>query len=71
MTVRIENPFFAQFELPDFISNSRELRTDALQNYLRNSGMELGHAVEDFKVKSFSGDDNGELWQVEVDTREY
>lgn len=71
MTVRIENPFSAQFEIPDFGSNSRELRTEALQNYLLQSGMELGHAVEEFKVTRFSGDDNGEFWEVEVDTRNY
>jgi len=65
MTVRIEFPFFATFEAADFISNSRELRTQYLQTYLINSGMELGNAPENFSVTSFQGDDNGEFWIVE------
>lgn len=64
MTVRIEFPFFAQFEHPEFGSNSRELRTQALQTYLMNSGMELGGALEQFEVGNFRGDDNGEFWEV-------
>jgi hypothetical protein len=66
MTIRIEFPFTAQFEAGDFISNSRELRTQFLQTYLLNSGMELGNAPENFEVTSFQGDDNGEFWTVEV-----
>ena len=68
MNVRIENPFAAQFEMPELGSNSREVRTQILQTYLLNSGMELGHAVEDFQVVSFSGEDNGEFWQVKAGT---
>jgi hypothetical protein len=64
MTVRIDHPFSAQFEMPDPGTNSREVRTDFLRNYLRNSGMELGHDIYDFHVESFQGDDNGEFWKV-------
>lgn len=66
MQVRIDFPFFAQFELRDFPSNSRELRTQALQEYLLNSGMELGHPVEAFQVSQFQGDDNGEFWTITI-----
>lgn len=68
MTVRIEFPFTAQFQLPDFGNNSRELRTQALQNYLLQSGMELGHDPESFEVVRFHGEDNGEFWTVECQT---
>jgi hypothetical protein len=64
VVVRIEFPFSAVFELPDVGTNSREVRTEILQNYLIKSGMELGSPVEEFQVTSFSGDDNGEFWQV-------
>lgn len=66
MTVRIEFPFDARFETPEFESNSRELRTQVLQTYLLNSGMELGGEVEAFEVVSFNGEDNGEFWRVEA-----
>lgn len=69
MTVRIEFPFAAVFQMPDFPSNSRELRTQALQNYLINSGMELGQDPENFQVSNFNGEDNGEFWDVKVETR--
>lgn len=69
MKVRIENPFAAEFEMPELGNNSRELRTQHLQTYLLNSGMELGHDIEDFQVISFSGEDNGEFWQVKAGTR--
>ena len=68
MQVRIDFPFFAQFEIHEIGSNSRELRTQALQNYLLNSGMELGHPVEAFQVSRFQGDDNGEFWMIEIQT---
>ncbi len=64
MRVRIDHPFSAEFEMPDPGTNSREVRTDFLQTYLMNSGMELGHDILDFKVESFSGEDNGEFWTV-------
>jgi hypothetical protein len=67
MTVRIEFPFAAQFEFPDPGNLSRELRTIALQEYLYNSGMELGNPVEVFKVSQFNGEDNGEFWTVETE----
>lgn len=67
MNVRIDFPFDANFEIPDFGTNSREVRTQALQTYLLNSGMELGADVEDFEVKSFNGEDNGEYWRVSLD----
>jgi hypothetical protein len=66
MNVRIEFPFYANFELPDLGNNSRELRTQHLQTYLRNSGMELGGEVERFVVTSFNGEDNGEFWRVSL-----
>lgn len=66
MKVRIEFPFYAQFEVPDPGNNSRELRTRALQNYLRNSGMELGHPVEDFDVTAFNGESDGEFWTIKA-----
>jgi hypothetical protein len=66
MTVRIDFPFAAQFEAAEFPSNSRELRTQYLQTYLYNSGMELGNSPENFEVVSFSGDDNGEFWKVQT-----
>jgi len=64
MTVRIEFPFAAVFEANEFISNSRELRTQFLQEYLMNSGMELGGAPELFEVTGFHGEDTGEFWDV-------
>ncbi len=64
MQVRIEFPFAALFELPEFGTNSREVRTQSLQIYLMNSGMELGADVEQFEVSQFSGEDNGEFWDV-------
>ena len=67
MTVRIDFPFTATFELPDVGNNSREVRTDILRSYLRDSGMELGKPVEEFNVTSFRGDDNGEFWIVKAD----
>jgi hypothetical protein len=66
MKVRIEFPFAAQFEIPDPGNNSREIRTQALQVYLLNSGMELGHPPDDFQVSSFNGEDNGEFWTIRV-----
>jgi len=66
LSIRIEFPFDARFETPEFESNSRELRTQVLQTYLMNSGMELGNAVDSFQVISFNGEDNGEFWQVEA-----
>ena len=66
LSIRIEFPFDARFETPEFESNSRELRTQVLQSYLLNSGMELGNEVEAFEVVSFNGEDNGEFWQVEA-----
>ena len=66
MKVRIEFPFAAQFEIPDIGNNSRELRTQALQIYLSNSGMELGYPIDDFNVYSFNGEDNGEFWSIKV-----
>lgn len=63
--IRIEFPFFAQFEMPEPGTNSREVRTDFLQNYLLGSGMELGSPVENFQVTRFSGDDDGEFWEVQ------
>ena len=69
MIVRIEFPFFAQFELPDVGTNSREVRSQILQNYLLNSGMELGSPVEEFQVFNFRGDDNGEFWEVRTGSR--
>jgi hypothetical protein len=64
LKVRIDFPFTAQFDVKDLGSNSRELRTHELQMYLLNSGMELGHAVDEFHVTSFNGDDEGEFWTV-------
>lgn len=64
MTIRIEHPFAAQFDMPEPGTNSREVRTDFLQNYLLQSGMELGHDVLEFHVASFNGEDNGEFWEV-------
>ncbi len=64
MNIRIDFPFTAQFEMPDPGSNSRELRTDFLQTYLLNSGMDLGNDVSEFRVDSFHGEDNGEFWTV-------
>lgn len=64
MIVRIEFPFFARFEMPDPGTNSREVRTDYLQSYLLNSGMELGSPVEHFQVLRVNGDDDGEFWEV-------
>lgn len=64
MNVRIEFPFSAQFEQQEFGTNSREVRTQALQIYLLNCGMELGADIEQFEVSNFSGEDNGEFWEV-------
>ncbi len=66
MTVRIDFPFAAQFDFPEPGNNSRELRTLALHEYLRNSGMELGNEVEAFEVVSFRGADDGEFWDVKA-----
>jgi len=66
MTVTIEFPFSAQFEVSEFPSNSRELRTQCLQTYLYNSGMELGNSPDNFEVTNFRGDDNGEFWTIET-----
>ena len=66
MTIRIDFPFAATFEWRDPGNNSRELRTIELQNFLLNSGMELGGAVESFEVINFNGEDNGEFWQVKT-----
>ena len=66
MQVRIAFPFTAQFEFVDPGNNSRELRTQALQIYLLNSGMELGHPIEDFSVTSFNGEADGEFWTVNL-----
>lgn len=66
MRVRIDFPFDANFEMADLGNNSRELRTQFLQTYLLNSGMELGGEVESFAVTSFNGEDNGEFWRVEL-----
>lgn len=65
MQVRIEFPFAATFDFPDPGNNSRELRTEALQLYLLNSGMELGHPTDAFQVSSFHGEDNGEFWTID------
>ena len=67
MQIRIDFPFDAQFEFQDPGNNSRELRTQALQSYLLTCGMELGNAIENFKVISFFGEDNGEYWQVKAE----
>lgn len=64
MTIRIDYPFSAQFQVNEFGSNSRELRTQVLQTYLLNCGMELGGEVESFHVESFNGDSDGEFWSV-------
>ena len=66
MQVRIEFPFTATFEFPNPGNNSRELRTQALQDFLLNSGMELGNSVEEFNVVSFHGEDNGEFWTIKA-----
>jgi hypothetical protein len=66
MNIRIDFPFDANFEMDDLGNNSRELRTQFLQTYLLNSGMELGGEVEKFNVTSFNGEDNGEFWRVEL-----
>ena len=66
LTIRIEFPFSATFQNPEFESNSRELRTYALHSYLLNSGMELGNDIEAFQVTAFNGEDNGEFWTVEA-----
>lgn len=66
MQVRIEFPFAAKFEFPDPGNNSRELRTQALQDFLLSSGMELGNSVEAFIVVSFHGEDNGEFWTIKT-----
>jgi len=66
MRVRIDFPFDANFEMSDLGNNSRELRTQHLQTYLLNSGMELGGDIEKYAVTSFNGEDNGEFWRVEL-----
>ncbi len=66
MTIRIEFPFTAQFEFTDPGNNSRELRTQALQDYLLNCGIELGNEVEVFQVVQFNGENDGEFWTVEA-----
>lgn len=66
LQVRIDFPFCAQFEIREIGSNSRELRTQALQDYLRDSGMELGAPIEAFQVAQFRGDDNGEFWTITI-----
>lgn len=66
MNIRIDYPFDANFEMADPGSNSRELRSIALQNYLLNSGMDLAGDIELFQVVSFNGEDNGEFWQVKL-----
>ena len=68
MTIRIEYPFDARFEMADPGTNSREVRTQFLHTYLLNSGMELGRDVESFVVVSFNGEDHGEFWKVEAGT---
>ncbi len=67
MKIRIDFPFAAQFDFKDPGSNSRELRTLALQDYLRSSGMDIPGAIESYQVSSFSGEDNGEFWTVKQD----
>ena len=66
MNVRIDFPFAASFEMADPGNNSRELRTQFLQNYLLKSGMDLNGDIENFVVTSFNGEDNGEFWKVEI-----
>jgi hypothetical protein len=66
MQIRIEFPFVAQFEFPDPGNNSRELRTQALQDFLLSSGFELGNSVEAFNVVSVRGEDNGEFWTIKI-----
>lgn len=66
MKVRIDFPFDANFEMADLGNNSRELRTQHLQTYLLNSGMELNGDIEKYAVTSFNGEDNGEFWRVEL-----
>ncbi len=66
MIIRIEFPFDASFEMPDPGTNSREVRTEILQTYLMNSGMELGSPIEDFQVIRFNGEDNGEFWEIQT-----
>lgn len=64
MKVRIDFPFDMQFDFKDPGNNSRELRTQALQDYLLSSGMEISGMIESYQVISFCGEDNGEFWQV-------
>ena len=66
INIRIAFPFDAVFQVPEFESNSRELRSIALQNYLMNSGMDLQGDLESFQVTQFRGDDNGEFWEVDT-----
>jgi hypothetical protein len=64
MNIRIDFPFDIQFIFQDPGSNSRELRTIALQDYLLTSGMEIAGSIESYEVVSFHGEDNGEFWTV-------
>jgi hypothetical protein len=64
MKIRIDIPFMAHFDFRDPGSNSRELRTRALQDYLRRCGMEINGPIETYQVVSFRGEDGGEFWQV-------
>jgi hypothetical protein len=64
MKVRIDFPFDIQLEFKDPGNNSRELRTQALQQYLYNSGVDIPGPIESYQVVSFQGDDNGEIWHV-------
>lgn len=66
MTVRIEFPFAARFEIQELGTNSREVRTDILQNYLLGCGIELGSPVENFQVAQFNGEDDGEFWEIKA-----
>lgn len=66
MTVRIEFPFAAHFEFQDPGNNSREIRTQFLQTYLLNSGLQLDYDIEAFYVEQFNGGDNGEFWTVKA-----
>lgn len=69
MKVRADFPFHIQFEFEDPGSNSRELRTLALQRYLLESGMEISGSIDSYVVVSFQGEDNGEFWVVKQEDR--
>ena len=64
MKINIDFPFAAEFTVTDPGNNSRELRTQSLQIYLGGCGMELRGAIEDFVVKEFRPQDDGEFWVV-------